>query len=78
MGLLFLLPMVFGGDRYKLLKQIGTCLPLTAAQRLALDPHGTATTGRYEPTVGTAWLVPAGWAVCSLLVAVETLRRRDI
>ncbi|MFC8722761.1 ABC transporter permease [Kitasatospora sp. NPDC057198] len=78
-GLLFLLPMLFGGDRYELLKRIGNCLPLKAAQRLALNPHNTvATMGRYEPTVTTAWLVLAGWALCSLLVAVETVRRRDV
>ncbi|WP_167346418.1 hypothetical protein [Kitasatospora phosalacinea] len=77
-GLPFLLPVVSGGDHCELPKQIGDHLPLKATRRPALNPHTTATTGRYEPAVGTAWPVPTGRAVCSPLVAVGTVRRRDV
>ncbi|MFE9426864.1 ABC transporter permease [Kitasatospora sp. NPDC006697] len=76
-GLLFLAPMLFGGDRYRLLREIGNCLPLTAEARLALNPHTSASLGLYPPTVTGAWLTLAGWALAGAAVTVVAVRRRD-
>ncbi|WP_327675089.1 ABC transporter permease [Kitasatospora sp. NBC_00458] len=77
-GLLFVLPMVFGGERYRWLKEIGNHLPLAAESRLALNPHTTATLGEYPPTVPGAWIALAAWALVSAVVTVAVVRRRDV
>ncbi|MEV6975578.1 ABC transporter permease [Kitasatospora sp. NPDC093806] len=77
-GLLFILPMLFGGERYRLLKEIGNHLPLAAEGRLALNPDSTATLGAYPPTVLGSWLTLAGWALASAAVAATVVRRRDV
>ncbi|MFC1440518.1 ABC transporter permease [Streptacidiphilus sp. N1-10] len=79
-GVLLLLPMFFGGDRYKLLKQIGNCMPLTALERLKIDPDPALhqDLGKYAPTITTAWTVLATWALISAVVALVVVRRRDV
>ncbi|TDU03291.1 hypothetical protein EDD99_1712 [Streptomyces sp. 846.5] len=79
-GALLLLPMFFGGDRYKLLKQIGNCMPLTALERLKVDPDPALhqDLGKYAPTITTAWLVMAAWALTSAVIALVVVKRRDV
>jgi hypothetical protein len=79
-GVLLLLPMFFGGDRYKLLKQIGNCMPLTALERLKIDPDPALhqDLGKYAPTIATAWTVLAAWALAGGVIALVAVKRRDV
>lgn len=76
-GMLFILPMLFGGERYRLLKEIGNHLPLAAQARLALNPEGHASLGRYPATITGSWIALGAWAFVSVTVAVLAVRRRD-
>lgn len=77
-GVLFILPMLFGGDRYKLLKEIGDYLPLHAESRLALNPNSYTDLGKYPGTINGSWIALAAWALVSVAVAVIVTRRRDV
>ncbi|MER5808471.1 ABC transporter permease [Streptomyces sp. NPDC002033] len=77
-SMLFLLPMLFGGDRYRLLKEIGNHLPLAAQARLALNPDGRTSLGTYPATITGSWVALAAWALVSVTVAVTVMRRRDV
>jgi hypothetical protein len=77
-GLLFIVPMLFGGDRYKLLKEIGDYLPLHAESRLALNPHSYSSLGKYPGTITGSWIALAAWALFSVIVTVVVVRRRDV
>jgi ABC-2 type transport system permease protein len=77
-GLLFIVPMLFGGDRYKLLKEIGDYLPLPAESRLALNPSSYTSLGQYPGTITGSWIALAAWALVSVIVAVVVVRRRDV
>ncbi|MFC3578476.1 ABC transporter permease subunit [Streptomyces yaanensis] len=77
-GMLFLLPMLFGGDRYKLLKEIGDYLPLQAASRLTLNPAFHISLGKYPATISGSWIALAAWSLASVIVAVVVVRRRDV
>ncbi|MEU7042865.1 ABC transporter permease [Streptomyces varsoviensis] len=77
-GLLFIVPMLFGGDRYKLLKEIGDYLPLHAESRLTLNPNSYTDLGKYPGTITGSWIALAAWALVSVIVAVVVVRRRDV
>lgn len=77
-ALLFLVPLLFGGDRYKLVKETGDYLPLNAENRLALNPHSATTLGKYPGTITGAWIALAVWATVALIVAIVVVRRRDV
>ncbi|TKA12220.1 ABC transporter permease subunit [Actinacidiphila oryziradicis] len=77
-GLLFVVPLLFGGDRYKLLRQIGNCLPLVAEGRLTVNPNSYTTMGKYPPSITGSWIVLGAWALVSVVVAVVVVRRRDV
>ncbi|MFB6779389.1 hypothetical protein ACFCX0_18630 [Streptomyces sp. NPDC056352] len=77
-GLLFIVPLLFGGERYKLLKEIGNYLPLHAAGRLGLDPDAHTDLGKYPGTITGSWIALAAWALVSVIVAVVLVRRRDV
>ncbi|MGW1254331.1 ABC transporter permease [Streptomyces sp. NPDC002513] len=77
-GLLFIVPLLFGGDRYKLLKEIGDYLPLHAESRLALNPNSSTDLGKYPGTITGSWIALAAWALVSVIVAVVVVRRRDV
>ncbi|MCX5009414.1 ABC transporter permease [Streptomyces sp. NBC_00555] len=77
-GMLFILPMLFGGERYRLLKEIGNHLPLAAQARLALNPDGHTSLGAYPATITGSWIALAAWALVSVTVAVMVVRRRDV
>ncbi|MEU3902998.1 ABC transporter permease [Streptomyces goshikiensis] len=77
-GVLFILPMLFGGERYRLLKEIGNHLPLAAQARLALNPDSHTSPGAYPATITGSWTALAAWALVSVAVAVMAVRRRDV
>lgn len=77
-GMLFLVPLLFGGDRYKLLKEIGDYLPLQAAGRLAVNPNVPLGMGRYPATITGSWIALGAWALASVIVAVTVVQRRDV
>jgi ABC-type transport system involved in multi-copper enzyme maturation permease subunit len=77
-GVLFILPMLFGGERYRFLKEIGNHLPLAAQARLALNPDSYTTLGEYPATITGSWTALAAWALVSVAVAVIVVRRRDV
>lgn len=75
---LFILPMLFGGDRYRFLKEIGNHLPLAAQTRLALRPGSSTILGAHPGTIAGSWTALAVWAVVSVAVCVVVVRRRDV
>ncbi|MFE4516234.1 ABC transporter permease [Kitasatospora sp. NPDC056783] len=75
--LLFVLPMMFGGDRYRWLKEIGTHLPSATVQRLTINPNSSATMGKYAPSVLDSWITMGVWAVVAVAVTAVAVRRRD-
>ncbi|MFF3510020.1 ABC transporter permease [Streptomyces sp. NPDC002573] len=77
-GLLFIVPLLFGGDRYKLLKKIGNYLPLHAESRLTLNPNSYTSLGKYPGTITGSWIALAAWTLVSMIVAVVVVRRRDV
>ncbi|MER7580350.1 ABC transporter permease [Kitasatospora sp. NPDC097691] len=76
--LMFILPLMFGGDRYRWLKEIGTHLPLSTVSRLTITPGSSATMGKYAPTVLDSWITMGVWAVVAVTVTVVVVRRRDV
>lgn len=77
-GVLFIVPMLFGGERYRFLKEIGNHLPLAAQDRLTLNPESYTSLGAYPATITGSWIALAAWALGSVAVAVTTVRRRDV
>jgi ABC-2 type transport system permease protein len=77
-ALLFIVPLLFGGDRYKILSEIGHCLPVSAMERLIVNPNSHTTFGKYPPSITESWIVLAAWAVASVVIAVVVVRRRDV
>ncbi|MQS14379.1 ABC transporter permease [Streptomyces kaniharaensis] len=77
-ALLFIVPLLFGGDRYRWLKEIGNHLPLRAESRLTINPNSATTMGRYPPTVLESWITLAVWAAVAIVVTVAVVRRRDV
>ncbi|MFD8703976.1 ABC transporter permease [Kitasatospora sp. NPDC059648] len=76
--LLFILPLMFGGDRYRWLKEIGTHLPLATVHRLTIRPESTTTMGRWAPSVLDSWITMGVWAAVAVVVTVVVVRRRDV
>ncbi|WP_374213298.1 ABC transporter permease subunit [Streptomyces sp. G1] len=77
-GMLFILPLLFGGDRYRALKEIGNHLPLAAQGRLALNPDSYTSLGAHPGTVTGSWIALGAWALVSVIVAVTVVRRGDV
>lgn len=75
---LFLLPAFFGGDKYRWVVQVRHLFPDDAEQTLAFwhkDPYQTM--GKWPAGHTHAWLVYAGWAVISIVVAMVVVKKRD-
>ncbi|MFI6943765.1 ABC transporter permease subunit [Streptomyces sp. NPDC050418] len=72
---LLLLPVLFQGETYRWVAEIGNAMPLEAWETLSGNHWGG---GAYPVTVTEAWVVYGAWATVSLLVAVEAVRRRDV
>lgn len=77
-GVLFIVPMLFGGDRYRALKEIGNHLPLNAQARLSLNPDSYTSLGAHPGTITGSWIALAAWALASVAVTVTAVRRRDV
>ncbi|MEV6249215.1 ABC transporter permease [Streptomyces sp. NPDC051742] len=77
-GLLLLLPALFGGERYRWVKEIGNAMPLSAWQRLVTNPERAHDLGRYPLTVTEAWIVYGAWTAAAVAAAVLVVRRRDV
>ena len=75
---LFLLPAFFGGDKYHWVKEISHLFPGDAEQTLTFwhkDPNQDL--GKWPAGHTHAWLVYAGWAVISIVVALVVVKKRD-
>ncbi|MEV6103500.1 ABC transporter permease [Streptomyces sp. NPDC051940] len=77
-ALLLVVPGLFAGERYRWVKEIGNAMPLSAWQRLVMNPERMRDLGRYPLTLTGAWTVFGAWAVCAAAVAVVAVRRRDV
>ncbi|MBT2472402.1 ABC transporter permease subunit [Streptomyces sp. ISL-66] len=77
-GVLLILPLLFGGERYRFLKEIGNHLPLTAQARLALNPDSSTSLGAHPGTITGSWIALAAWALVSVAVTLTVVRRRDV
>ncbi|MFJ9842207.1 ABC transporter permease [Kitasatospora sp. NPDC101155] len=76
--LFFIMPLMFGGDRYRWLHEIGSHLPLATVGRLTYNPHSSTTTSKWAPSVLDAWITMGVWAVFAVAVTVVVVRRRDV
>ncbi|MGW3039475.1 ABC transporter permease [Kitasatospora sp. NPDC001159] len=76
--LMFIMPLMFGGDRYRWLKEIGTHLPLATVSRLTINPNSSTTMGKYAPSVLDSWITMGVWALVAVAVTVVVVRRRDV
>ncbi|MFE7412824.1 ABC transporter permease [Streptomyces laurentii] len=77
-GLLLLVPALFQGERYRWVKEIGNAMPLSAWQRLVMNPERPYGLGRYPLSVTEAWIVYGAWAVAAVAVTLYVVRRRDV
>jgi|GEM_PF-3104518 ABC-2 type transport system permease protein len=75
---LFLLPSFFGGDKYHWVKEIGHLFPGSAEGTLTFWAKDfNQTNGKWPASHTHAWLVYAGWAVISTVVALVVVKKRD-
>ncbi|WP_415953907.1 ABC transporter permease subunit [Streptomyces sp. KLOTTS4A1] len=72
---LLLLPVLFRGETYRWVAEIGNAMPLEAWETLSGNRFGG---GKYPVSVTEAWTVYGAWAVGALVVAVTAVRRRDV
>lgn len=76
--LLFILPLMFGGDRYRWLHEIGAHLPMETVNRLTYNPDSLTTISKWAPSVLDSWISMGVWAAVSVAVTVVVVRRRDV
>ncbi|MFG2723153.1 hypothetical protein ACGFW5_33380 [Streptomyces sp. NPDC048416] len=69
-SMLFILPLLFGGERYRFLKEIGNHLPLAAESRLALNPGS-------HTGLGGVWWIRVGQGAAPGAVHRKAPERRD-
>lgn len=75
---LFLLPAFFGGDKYHWVKEVGHLFPGNAEGTLTFwHKDLNQDLGRWPAGATHAWLVYAGWAVVSIVVALAVVKKRD-
>ncbi len=72
---LLLLPVLFQGETYRWVAEIGNAMPLSAWEALTGAHWGPE---KYPVSVTEAWVVFAGWAVGSVVIAVAAVGRRDV
>ncbi|MFB4194158.1 ABC transporter permease subunit [Streptomyces carpaticus] len=77
-GVLLLLPALFGGDTYRWVAEIGNAMPLPAWQTLTRNPVMDFHPGRYPASVAQCWTVLAIWPLAALATAVTVVHRRDL
>ncbi|MFD7454083.1 ABC transporter permease subunit [Kitasatospora sp. NPDC059827] len=76
--LFFILPLMFGGDRYRWLHEIGAHLPMDTVNLLTYNPDSSTTISKWAPSVLDSWITMGVWAVVSVAVTVVVVRRRDV
>ncbi|MBV2151528.1 ABC transporter permease [Kitasatospora sp. SUK 42] len=76
--LFFILPLMFGGDRYRWLSEIGSHLPLATVNRLTYNPDSSTTISKYAPSVLDSWITMGVWAAVAVAVTMVVVRRRDV
>ncbi|MGW2376217.1 ABC transporter permease [Kitasatospora sp. NPDC001683] len=76
--LFFILPLMFTGDRYRWLNEIGSHLPLAPVTRLTYNPDSLTTISKWAPGVLDSWITVAVWAAVSIAVTMIVVRRRDV
>ena len=75
---LFLVPAFFGGDKYRWVVELRHLFPGDAEDTLTFwhkDPYQNS--GKWPASDLHAWLVYAGWAVISIVVALVVVKKRD-
>ncbi|MEU7332034.1 ABC transporter permease [Streptomyces parvus] len=77
-ALLLLVPALFQGERYRWVREIGNTMPLSAWERLVMNPERARGLGAYPLTVTEAWIVYGAWATAATAIAVLVVRRRDV
>lgn len=77
-ALLLLVPALLQGERYRWVKEIGNAMPLSAWERLVMNPERAHDLGEYPLTVTEAWIVYGAWATAAVAIAVLVVRRRDV
>ncbi|MFD7691577.1 ABC transporter permease, partial [Streptomyces sp. NPDC059781] len=77
-ALLLLVPALFRGERYRWGKEIGNAMPLSAWERLVVNPERARDPGKYPLTITEAWIVYGAWATAAVAIAVFVVRRRDV
>ena len=71
--------MLFGGERYRFLKEIGNAMPYTAWDALVQNPAAMQLNpSKYPVSITEAWIVFGAWALIAAIVAVTTVHRRDL
>ncbi|MEV2254010.1 ABC transporter permease [Streptomyces sp. NPDC050147] len=75
---LLLLPALFQGETRRWVKEIGNAMPLSAWQKLVMNPSIPFPEDKYPVSVTEAWIVFAVWPLVALAVTVVTVRRRDL
>jgi len=75
---LFLVPAFFGGDKYRIVKEIGHLFPGNAEDNLAsYAKNPNLNMGKWPASHMHSWAVLAGWAVISIGVALFVVKKRD-
>ncbi|MEV0122841.1 ABC transporter permease [Streptomyces sp. NPDC050703] len=77
-GVLLLLPALFGGETYRWVKETGNAMPLAAWGRLVENPAVPVAPERYPVTLAEAWTVLAAWPLVAVVVALTVVRRGDL
>lgn len=73
-----IVPLFFGGDRFKLLKEIGHYLPRSAWSKLSENPAAHYAPEKYPATNTSSWIAYGLWIVVSLVVTTIVVKRRDV
>ncbi|MEV8531561.1 ABC transporter permease [Streptomyces sp. NPDC051211] len=77
-GVLLMLPSLFGGETYRWVKEIGNAMPLTAWHALVQNPTRDYGVDKYPVSVAEAWIVFGAWSLVAACVAVAVVHRRDV
>ncbi|MFD7703351.1 ABC transporter permease [Streptomyces caelestis] len=77
-ALLLLVPALFQGERCRWVKEIGNAMPLSAWERLVMNPERARDLGKYPLTITEAWIVYGAWATAAVAIAMLVVRRRDV
>lgn len=77
-GVLLLLPMLFRGETYRWVTEIGNAMPLTSWEALVRNPARNYPVEKYPVPIAEAWIVFGAWSLVAVVVAVAVVHRRDV